>query len=86
MSLRERLKNQRGKEKKQPMGGFSRFAGKAAVVTDAGQGIGEGVALRFSREGAKLAVADIAAAAAFPCSDEAHFITGQTIFVRGGAA
>jgi 3-oxoacyl-[acyl-carrier protein] reductase len=28
---------------------------------------------------------DIAAAAAFLCSDEASFITGQTLYVDGGA-
>ena len=28
---------------------------------------------------------DIAAAAAFLCSDEAGFITGQTLYVDGGA-
>jgi 3-oxoacyl-[acyl-carrier protein] reductase len=31
------------------------------------------------------APADIAAAAAFLCSDEASFVTGQTLYVDGGA-
>ena len=35
-----------------------RFAGKVAIVTGAGQGIGKGVALRLAREGATVVVAD----------------------------
>lgn len=38
-----------------------RFAGKAAVVTGAAQGIGFEAALRLAREGASIVVADIAA-------------------------
>ncbi|MBV8615960.1 MAG: SDR family NAD(P)-dependent oxidoreductase, partial [Acetobacteraceae bacterium] len=35
-----------------------RFAGKAAVVTGAAQGIGREVALRLAREGARVVLAD----------------------------
>lgn len=40
-------------------GGSSRLAGKVAIVTGAGNGIGQGCALRFAREGAKVVGCDI---------------------------
>ncbi|MBV8879207.1 MAG: glucose 1-dehydrogenase [Planctomycetaceae bacterium] len=41
-----------------------RFKNKVVLITGAGSGIGQAAALAFSREGAKVAVADIAKAAA----------------------
>ena len=41
-----------------------RLAGKVAVVTGAGGGFGEGIAKLFAREGARVVVADLSAAAA----------------------
>ena len=35
-----------------------RFAGKVAIVTGAGQGIGQGVAMRLAREGAHVVIAE----------------------------
>ena len=42
---------------------MKRFAGRVAVVTGAGSGLGRELALRFAREGMQLALADVDAAA-----------------------
>jgi len=42
---------------------MKRFAGRVAVVTGAGSGLGRELALRFAREGMKLALADVDEAA-----------------------
>ena len=36
-----------------------RLKGKTAIVTGGGQGLGEGMALRFAQEGANIAVVDM---------------------------
>ena len=38
---------------------MQRLAGKVAIVTGAGQGIGEAIARRFASEGADVVVAEI---------------------------
>ena len=38
---------------------MSRLAGKVAVVTGSGRGIGRAIAIRYAREGAKVVVTDI---------------------------
>jgi NAD(P)-dependent dehydrogenase (short-subunit alcohol dehydrogenase family) len=48
----------------------ARFAGKVAVVTGGARGIGRACALRFGREGARVAVLDILAGAAATTAQE----------------
>ena len=50
----------------------NRLAGKIAIVTGAGQGIGKSVALRLAREGADVVVADINAQTAEQTAQEAR--------------
>ena len=56
----------------------TRLAGRVAIVTGAGQGIGKGVALRLAREGAAVVVAEYNADTAAE--------TGAEIQVAGGQA
>jgi 3-hydroxybutyrate dehydrogenase len=51
------------------------LAGKIAVVTGAASGIGKGIAMRYAREGAKVAIADLNADAANAAAAELNSIT-----------
>lgn len=56
-----------------------RLAGKIAIVTGAGQGIGKGVALRLAREGASLVVAELDAGAAAETAAEIAALGQQAL-------
>jgi NAD(P)-dependent dehydrogenase (short-subunit alcohol dehydrogenase family) len=58
---------------------MNRLAGKVAFVTGAGTGIGRAAAVLFAREGARLAIAEIAAAAG---DETAHLAGNGAIAIR----
>ena len=57
--------------------------GKVALVTGGGGGIGRAASLAFSREGARVAVADFAAAAAHETVAQINAAGGQAITLTG---
>jgi NAD(P)-dependent dehydrogenase (short-subunit alcohol dehydrogenase family) len=57
--------------------------GKSALITGAGGGIGRAAALAFAREGARLAVADLAAEAAAETVARINALGGQAIILLG---
>ncbi|PAU84100.1 short chain dehydrogenase [Halorubrum salipaludis] len=61
---------------------MNRFAGKTAVVTGAGSGIGRATALRLADEGANVVVADIAAEAGRETADLIADAGGDAAFVE----
>lgn len=60
-----------------------RLKDKIAIVTGAGRGIGEGVALRFAEEGAKLVVNDVLEADAQRTVEAIQKMGGQAVAVTG---
>lgn len=73
--------------------------GKMALITGPGQNIGKGIAIRLAKQGINVVINGRTAAkleatkkeietldgtAAFLVSDDAAFITGQSIHVNGG--
>lgn len=56
-----------------------RLENKVAIITGAGSGFGEGIALRFAEEGAKVVVSDINAAAAQKVADAINASGGTAI-------
>jgi NAD(P)-dependent dehydrogenase (short-subunit alcohol dehydrogenase family) len=56
---------------------MGRLAGRVAIVTGAGQGIGRGIAVVFAREGAAVCVAELRAARAERTADEIRAAGGD---------
>src|SRR5215217_2630809 len=59
-------------------GNMEGFAGKVAVVTGAGSGIGQALAMELARSGAKLAISDIDSEG-LACSEERLRYTGASV-------
>jgi NAD(P)-dependent dehydrogenase (short-subunit alcohol dehydrogenase family) len=63
-----------------------RLAGKVALVTGAGSGIGRAIALAFAHEGARVAVNDIREDAAEKVAGEINTVGGQALSVPADVA
>jgi NAD(P)-dependent dehydrogenase (short-subunit alcohol dehydrogenase family) len=61
---------------------MSAFKNKIIIVTGAGQGIGQGVARRFAREGGTVVVADINAEAGQDTADSLQALGGKGVYVH----
>lgn len=59
-----------------------RLAGKVALVTGGGSGIGRGIAIRFAEEGADVAVADLNRAGAEAVAAEIGHFEGRTLAIE----
>src|SRR5579871_4110934 len=58
--------------------GSRRLAGKVAIITGAGRGIGRTMALRFASEGAEVVIADIDADSAIDAASEIQADGGKS--------
>ena len=62
---------------------MARLKDKIAVITGSGKGLGEAMALLFSREGAKIVVFDIDEPAGRETVEQIQQQGGEAIFVHG---
>src|SRR5262249_20597303 len=60
---------------------MGRLAGRVAIVTGAGQGIGRGIALVFAREGARVCIAELKAHRAERTAQEIRAAGGEALAV-----
>jgi len=60
---------------------MGRLAGRVAIVTGAGQGIGRGIAVVLAREGAKVAIAELREHRATRVADEINAAGGQAFAI-----
>ncbi|HEX3176574.1 MAG TPA: SDR family NAD(P)-dependent oxidoreductase [Methylomirabilota bacterium] len=63
-----------------------RFAGKVAVVTAGGAGIGAATAARFAREGAAVVIGDISGRRAAAVAEEIRVAGGRAVSIKMDAA
>jgi len=63
-----------------------RLAGKVAIITGAGQGIGKATALRFAGEGAIIAVVDFNEQTGQAAAEEIQAQGGQALFIKADVA
>ncbi len=62
---------------------MARMKDKVVVITGSGKGLGEAMALLFSREGAKIVIFDIDETAGQDTVEQIREKTGEAIFVQG---
>lgn len=63
-----------------------KLAGRTALITGGGAGIGRDAALLFSREGAQVAVADIDRDAGMAVAEQIRSMGGDALFIRTDAS